>query len=154
MDGLSSGQYSHFIPLVLKTCVDGKPNRKVWPELLKQVSIEMYGKDKEWTGRKATHMAQCLDTDEKWNIWLASRNDPLIDPFYDNDEITAIDNMVASGDLDKIVDASIAWEQENCSWEATIGPAMKAIKRLGRTAVGRDFKSLAQYAQDHQKPSL
>jgi hypothetical protein len=54
--------------------------------------------------------------------------------------------------LTYLVGLALQQEKEQCSWEATIGPAVKALKRLGRTSAGQDMDKLAEYAKTHQKP--
>ncbi|KAK6857256.1 hypothetical protein PG995_007443 [Apiospora arundinis] len=71
----------------------------------------------------------------------------------DNDEFGALERMMApGGDVDALLAQAREWEAKQCSWEATIGPAVKALRRLGRTSSGKDYKKLAQYAQTHAKP--
>ncbi|KAK6839276.1 hypothetical protein PG987_005142 [Apiospora arundinis] len=71
----------------------------------------------------------------------------------DNDEFGALERMMApGGDVDALLAQAREWEAKQCSWEATIGLAVKALRRLERTSSGKDYKKLAQYAQTHAKP--
>lgn len=98
-------------------------------------------------------LARAVDTKEKLDMFLARRAEPqLTAELRDNDEFQALERMVAGGDLDSLLATARAAEAERCSWEATIGPAVKALRRLGRTSSGQDYTKLAEYAQAHAKP--
>ncbi|KAK7972327.1 hypothetical protein PG988_006461 [Apiospora saccharicola] len=73
----------------------------------------------------------------------------------DNRNMRVIEAMMADGpdgsEIDKLFAAAKRAEKERCSWDATIGPADKALRRLGRTSSGKDYNKLAQYAQTNAK---
>ncbi|KAK8876876.1 hypothetical protein PGQ11_001822 [Apiospora arundinis] len=99
-------------------------------------------------------VVKSLDTRAKLDLFLARRAEPqLTGAARDNDEFGALERMMApGGDVDALLAQAKEWEAKHCSWEATIGPAVKALRRLGRTSSGKDYKKLAQYAQTHAKP--
>jgi hypothetical protein len=99
-------------------------------------------------------VVRAMDTDEHLALWLRSRQEPLLlNTVQDETTLLAITEMLKTEHLDSIVDLAAAFERDHCSWESTIGPAVKALKRLGRTAAGKDFKDLVQYAKNHPRPS-
>ena len=94
-----------------------------------------------------------LDTDEKMELFLERCAEPMVEnESSDNHAATGIEMVLDSGDFKWLINYAAAVEKDNLSWEATIGPAVKAIKRLGRTSAGKDFDKLAAYAKAHQKP--
>ncbi|KAM0187025.1 hypothetical protein ACHAPA_011842 [Fusarium lateritium] len=98
-------------------------------------------------------MEAALDTDEKMELFLERCAEPLVrSESSDNHAATAIEMILDSEDFNWLINYAVAVEKENLSWEATIGPAVKALKRLGRTSAGKDVEKLAEYAKAHQKP--
>jgi len=102
---------------------------------------------------QATKTKALLDTDEKMDLFLERCMEPLIcHQAEDSHAPAAINYLVEEGDLKKLLDLAVAEEKEHCSWDATTGPAIKALRRLGRTRAGEDMNKLADYAKAHQKP--
>ncbi|KAM0226717.1 hypothetical protein ACHAP5_012330 [Fusarium lateritium] len=98
-------------------------------------------------------MEAALDTDEKMELFLERCAEPLVrGESSDDNAATAIELILDCEDFMWLINYAVAVEEENLSWEATIGPAIKALKRLGRTSAGKDVERLAQYAKEHQKP--
>ncbi|KAK8073434.1 hypothetical protein PG994_004333 [Apiospora phragmitis] len=86
-------------------------------------------------------LTQAIDTKEELDMFLARRAEPQLESqARDNDNFQGFELMVSSGDLDKLLATAEAWEKEHCSWEATIGPAIKVLRRLGRTSSGKEYK--------------
>ncbi|EKJ70219.1 hypothetical protein FPSE_09593 [Fusarium pseudograminearum CS3096] len=91
--------------------------------------------------------------DDKMELWLKRCAEPMVrNDDGDNHAATALEVLIDAGDLKTLVGWSVTQEREQCSWEATIGPAVKALRRLGRTSAGKDMQKLAEYAKAHQKP--
>ncbi|KAM0418235.1 hypothetical protein ACHAPD_004592 [Fusarium lateritium] len=42
-------------------------------------------------------------------------------------------------------------EKEKCSWNGTFGPAINALKDLGRAGVNKDWGKLAEHAKARQQ---
>lgn len=94
-----------------------------------------------------------LDTDEKVELFLERCLEPTVShESQDSHAPVAIQYLLDQGEFQKLLDLAEAEEKEHCSWEATIGPAIKALRRLGRTSAGKDMNKLAEYAKVHQKP--
>lgn len=111
------------------------------------------GADK-FTDKQMAKMVRILNTDARLTAWLESRQEPLLVGLREDETtILCIMEMLKTGDIESLADHAAAWEKTHCSWESTIGPAVKALRRLGRTSAGKDHAKLAQYAKEHAKPS-
>ncbi|KAK8872357.1 hypothetical protein PGQ11_002871 [Apiospora arundinis] len=106
------------------------------------------------TEAKLKEVVAALSTRAKLDLYLARRAEPQLQGTRrDNDEFAALERMMEpGGDIDSLLAKAKDWERKKCSWEATIGPAVKALRRLGRGSSGHDFAELAKYAQAHAKP--
>lgn len=95
-----------------------------------------------------------FDTEERLRLFVLTRADPILPqlPNALQRETSVLDSVVNSKTLDSLLEKAISLEEDNLSWGATIGPAVTAIRRLGRRSAGKDAKSLADYAKDHAKP--
>lgn len=94
-----------------------------------------------------------FDTEQRLWHFVSTRADPILalQPNALQKEVTTLDSIVNSDKLDGLLDKAASLEEDELSWKATIGPAVTAIRRLGRRSAGKDAKSLAQYAKDHVK---
>jgi hypothetical protein len=103
--------------------------------------------------KQVAKMIKVLNTPERLVQWLEYRQEPLLrGESEDVAAMMAVDEVVKGTEFDTLMAEATKLEKQNCSWEATIGPAMKALRRLGRTSAGKDFDKLANYAKDHGKP--
>lgn len=136
--------------------MDGGPvDLKQIPRIFGLLNKERKGTFHPFGDDKLKHVVKTLDTDKKAQLSLRRCAEPMITGDSSDDvNVLGIEEMIACGDLDSLLDEAIKTEKKDCSWEATIGPAVKAIKRLGRTSDGKDHEKLANYAKAHQKPAL
>jgi hypothetical protein len=100
-------------------------------------------------------VVKTLNNNERMQLWLERCAEPMFNGGPEDDvNVLGIEMISASADFDSLLNVAIELEEAECSWEVTIGPAVKAIRRLGRTSAGRDYEKLAAYAKVHQKPSI
>lgn len=143
------------IHLLRAKSAGGKLDRSKIPGIIKQINDEI---NEEWRYKMKPELIKKLsnyfDSDEKLSIFIRYRAEPLFNTYHTPDEVKALKVLLDDGTLDNLVDQAAQWEKEYCSWDVTIGPAVKALRRLGSTSAGQDFNSLARYAKDHEKPLL
>lgn len=154
-DGFGS-KTPRFIELLNQTRVkEGLPDRAKIPTIFSQINKEEEARGlSAWKDHTLQNLKKVLSDDEQMELFLRVRGDPQLDGYHDEDEITVIEDMLAARDIGWVVDEAVKLEGEKCSWDGNIGPALKAIRRLGRTSAGQGYEDLAQYAKDHQKPKL
>ncbi|KAK8109475.1 hypothetical protein PG999_007612 [Apiospora kogelbergensis] len=103
--------------------------------------------------RRPGNISKILDTEAKLDLFLGRRAEPQLKAsMRDDDEFECLERMMANGDVGTLLQRAQELEVQHCSWKATIGPAVKALRRLGCTSSGKDYNNLAQYAKDHAQP--
>lgn len=142
-----------FVHKLLEAKVKGGPvDLKQIPRIFHQLNEERVPRYHPWGSDKLDHLVKTFDTDERMQLWLKRCAEPMLAGDSSDDvHILGIDEILDGSDLDSLLDRAIALEKQHCSWEATIGPVIKAIRRLGRMSDGKDYENLASYARQHQK---
>lgn len=158
-DGIEGSAKALFIHRLNETRVAwGPPDRAKIPAILEQAKSdwpkEHFNPFAEES--KVKNVIKVLDTDKKLELFLRRCGEPMLKGYAPEDEMATmiIEDIMGSGDLDTLLETATALERKYCSWEATVGPALKAIRRLGRTSAGKDVDNLARYAQIHEKPKV
>ncbi|RBR26386.1 uncharacterized protein FIESC28_00791 [Fusarium coffeatum] len=144
-----------FIKKLQQTRVNGGPaDRSKIPQFFKEVNEDRVAREyKPFEDDVLKNIEAAFNTDEKMALFMERCAEPFVEnESSDRHAATAIEYVLDSPDFKWLMDYAAAAEKENLSWEATIGPAVKALKRLGRTSAGKDFDKLAAYAKAHQKP--
>ncbi|KAJ4111433.1 hypothetical protein NW768_011786 [Fusarium equiseti] len=135
--------------------VNGGPaDRSKLPQFFKEVNEDVVSREfKPYSDDVLKNIEAALDTDEKMELFLERCAEPMVEnASSDNHAATAIEHILDSPDFKWLINYAAAVEKENLSWEGTLGPALKALKKLGRTGVEQGFDNLAAYAKAHQKP--
>ena len=144
-----------FIQKLQQSRVNGGPaDRSKITQFFKEVNEDRVARDyRPFEDDVLKNIQAAFDTDEKMALFMERCAEPMIDnESSDKHAATAIEYILDSPDFKWLMNYAAAVEKENLSWEATIGPAVKALKRLGRTSAGKDFDKLAAYAKAHRKP--
>ncbi|RFN47474.1 hypothetical protein FIE12Z_8269 [Fusarium flagelliforme] len=154
--GLRSDTYL-LVSMLQNTRVDGGPvDRSKIGEMFKVIDEYKKNRGSYTHGEeKAARTMAFFDTDEKMELFLERCMEPMVSHESQDSNATAgIKYLVEEGEFKKLLDLTVAEEKQHCSWEATVGPAIKALRRLGRTSAGKDMNKLADYAKTHQKPQI
>ncbi|KAJ6028676.1 hypothetical protein N7540_004252 [Penicillium herquei] len=99
--------------------------------------------------------AKILDTDENIKHFVRWRSETNFVRWTHKLEVqcACVKLILEKDGLDKVCTFAEKAEKENLSWERTIGPAVTAIRRLGKRSAGKDAEKLAEYARAHaQRP--
>jgi hypothetical protein len=147
---------SRFVQLLNETKSEkGLVDRKAIPRIFRQLNDERTPDFYAFPDEKLKHVVKTFNTDERMKLWLKRCEEPMISGGPEDDvNIMGIEELMACGDVDSLLDKAIELEREHCSWATILGPALKAIRRLGRTSAGQDDQKLATYAKEHQKPAF
>ncbi|KAJ6029600.1 uncharacterized protein N7446_011047 [Penicillium canescens] len=122
------------------------------PGIVAKLQVE---EEKLMKGENAEKMCKFFTSDEEVRLFVSLRADPAIpnsETFLARDA-HILNSVVKSKELDSLLNKALALEEASLTWAKTIGPAVTAIRRLGRRSAGKDASALAQYAKDHIKPS-
>ena len=132
----------------------GPADRYKIPQSFKEVNEDKVAREyRPFEDDVLKSIQAAFDTDEKMALFMERCAAPLIvNESSDKHAATTIEYILDSGDFKWLMNYAAVVEKENLSWEATIGPAVKALKRLGRSSAGKDFDKLAAHAKAHQKP--
>ncbi|KAH7183240.1 uncharacterized protein B0J16DRAFT_373745 [Fusarium flagelliforme] len=155
-NGLRQDTYQ-LVSMLQSTRVNGGPvDRSKIGEIFKAIDEYQKSRGSYTHGEeKATKTMALFDTDEKMELFLERCQEPMVSHEPQDSNATAgIKYLVEEGEFKKLLDLAVAEEKKYCSWEATVGPAIKALRRLGRTSAGKDMNKLADYAKTHQKPQI
>lgn len=97
-----------------------------------------------------------LNSDKQIARFVQMRSDPILSNLAENlaNEFKCLQLVMASGKLSDLLDKAVSLEKDNLSWERTIGPAVTAIRRLGKRSAGRNAERLAEYARNHARRPL
>lgn len=138
-----------------KRVESGSVSAKDIKPICQQMNKELGARGAELlSDKQVAKMAKVLNTQADLIKWLDNRQEPLlVGEKEDETTLLGIGEILEGGEFDGMVKSATDLEKANCSWQAIIGPAMKALRRLGRTAAGKDFDKLAKYAKEHGKPS-
>ncbi|PHH79202.1 hypothetical protein CDD82_2546 [Ophiocordyceps australis] len=98
-------------------------------------------------------ISEVLGTDERVEQFIQFRSDPGLPNLGDNvkKQIECAKSAQEAGKLDDLLNTAAGLEKQYLSWERTIGPAVTAIRRLGKRSAGQDAGRLADYARNHQR---
>jgi hypothetical protein len=146
---------STFVNKLQQTRVNGGPvDRSKIEEIFRYINkLEEEDGRSLWKDDKLNSIKAALDNENKMEMFLRRCAEPMVRAeLGDSHAATALEVLIDAGELKTLLGLAVKQEKEQCSWETTIGPAVKAIKRLGRTSAGKDMERLAEYAKAHQKP--
>ncbi|QPC69456.1 hypothetical protein HYE68_000208 [Fusarium pseudograminearum] len=108
---------------------------------------------KSWPEAKLKHLEDTFSDDTKMELFMKRCAEPLVrNNAGDNHAATALEVLIDAGDLKTLIDLAVTEEEKHCSWNATAGPTLKALKSLGRAAVGQKLDKLAECAKGQQRP--
>jgi len=138
-----------------KRAANGSVSTKVITPIFHQLNEERKAREADvLSDKQLAKVVKALNTDARLGLWLESRQEPLLSGGQrDETTILGVKEFLEGPDLGALVSGATELEETCCSWQATIGPAVKALRRLGRTSAGKDFDKLAKYAKEHAKPS-
>ncbi|KAF4985647.1 hypothetical protein FGRMN_11138 [Fusarium graminum] len=154
--GLNSDSYILVGKLQATRVNGGSPDRSKIPQFLEEMCLDRKKEERfVWPDDQLEHIKGVFNTNEKLDLWLDRCMEPLVQhDYHDGHAPVAVQYLIDEGEFKKLLELAEREEKEHCSWEATIGPAIKALKRLGRTSAGKDMTLLAGYAKAHQKPQV
>lgn len=140
---------SDFINELNQTRVNNGPaNRGEIPRIFNELNQR---RENPMSEKKLEHLLKIFTTDKLLELWLRSRAEPALrGDRSDHNAMVGIAAMTACGDIDTLLNSAIKLEKASCSWAATVGPAVKALQRLGRTSAGYDFDALAEFARQYE----
>ncbi|KAG2418727.1 hypothetical protein HFD88_001828 [Aspergillus terreus] len=121
--------------------VGGKLDRSKIAEIINQINDEI---DEVKRFKMKPELIKMLnnyfDSDEKLSIFVKYRAEPLFNTYHTPYEVKALKVLLDDGTLDRLMDQAAQLEKDKCSWDVTIGPAVRHFDvlealRLGRTSI-------------------
>ncbi|KAJ4005505.1 hypothetical protein NW752_002338 [Fusarium irregulare] len=103
------------------------------PQFFKEVNEDKVAREyRPFEDDVLKNIQAAFDIDEKMALFMERCAEPLIEnESSDKHAATTIEYILDSGDFKWLMNYAAVVEKENLSWEATIGPAVKALEDLG-----------------------
>ncbi|KAJ6069142.1 hypothetical protein N7499_011029 [Penicillium canescens] len=143
--------YQHITTALIRKLVEANAKVADVPGIVAKLQEE----EERLGSETAEKMCTFFTSDEEVRLFVSLRADPAI-PNSETwlvQDAHILNSVVKSKELDSLLNKALALEEASLTWAKTIGPAVTAIRRLGRRSAGKDASALARYAKDHIKPS-